>query len=49
MHRLYANAKKCQLGQQEIEYLGHVISHEGVAADSSKIEAVMEWSSPKSL
>ena len=49
MHQLYANANKCQFGQQKIEYLGHVISHEGVATDDSKIKAVMEWPSPKSL
>jgi len=49
VHRLHANVKKCQFRQQEIEYLGHAISQEGVAIDSSKVKAVMEWPSPKSL
>ena len=42
VHRLYANEKKCLFGQREIEYLGHVISQDGVAADNSKVKAVME-------
>lgn len=46
---LYANRKKCRFGQQEIEYLGHVISRCGVAADQAKIQPMVEWSTPKSL
>ncbi|XP_010501828.1 PREDICTED: uncharacterized protein LOC104779138 [Camelina sativa] len=32
-HKLYANQKKCQFGSQQIEYLGHVITPNGVVAD----------------
>lgn len=34
---------KCEFGQQQITYLGHVISAEGVATDPSKIKAVAAW------
>ena len=35
--------------QKEIQYLGHVISSEGIAVDSEKIKAVMEWPVPKDV
>lgn len=40
------NLAKCAFGQQEISYLGHVISAQGVATDPNKIKAVAEWKTP---
>jgi hypothetical protein len=34
---------------EEVAFLGHVLSAEGVAVDLSKIEAVSKWQSPKSV
>jgi hypothetical protein len=34
-------------GCQKVEYLGHVITEEGVEADPSKIEAMLKWHVPK--
>jgi len=31
------------LGQQRVEYLGHVISNKGVSGDPSKVSSVMQW------
>lgn len=48
-HCLFTNEKKCQFGQSQLEYLGHVISGQGVAADRSKVKAMLDWLVPKSL
>lgn len=48
-HKLYANRKKCQFGSKSVEYLGHVISEEGVAADTEKIQAMVEWREPRNI
>ena len=39
---------KCAFFRQEVQYLGHVISREGVAADPRKIEKVANWPEPTS-
>ena len=41
--RLFANQKKCVLGQPQIDYLGHVISGLAVLANPSKVKAMMRW------
>jgi hypothetical protein len=47
--QLYANPSKCSFGVQEVEYLGHIVSHEGVKVDPNKIKSMMEWPIPKTL
>eukprot|EP00253_Pinus_taeda_P009461 PITA_09461 len=39
---LYAKRSKCFFGVQEVEYLGHIVSHEGVKVDPSKIKSIKE-------
>jgi len=32
-----------------VSFLGHVISGDGIAVDPSKVEAVSQWETPKSV
>jgi hypothetical protein len=45
--QLYVKRTKCSFGQQEVQYLGHVISPEGVGVDSEKVEAMKKWPKPE--
>ena len=40
---------KCDLFQQQISYLGHIVSKEGVATDPDKIKDVTEWPQPTTV
>ena len=39
--------KKCTLCRQQVTFLGHVVSTDGVATDPSKTEAVSKWPTPQ--
>jgi len=45
---LYAKLSKCEFWLDEVTFLGHVVSAEGVKVDPSKIQTVVEWRPPKS-
>ncbi|KAI3759605.1 hypothetical protein L6452_07536 [Arctium lappa] len=46
--RLYAKFFKCDFWLKEVQFLGHIVTRVGVKVDPSKIEAMMNWESPKS-
>jgi hypothetical protein len=48
-HKLFAKLSKCTFGQQQIEYLGDIISAQGVSTDPTKIQAVQDCPVPKSI
>jgi hypothetical protein len=41
--------KKCRFAQQEIHYLGHILSAQGVRTDPEKVSAVMQWPTPTTV
>eukprot|EP00253_Pinus_taeda_P026609 PITA_26609 len=48
-HQLYAKFSKCDFLKVEIQYLGHIITKDGIAVDPKKIKAIMEWPVPKDV
>ncbi|GJW76158.1 putative reverse transcriptase domain-containing protein [Tanacetum coccineum] len=44
--KLYAKFSKCEFWLQEVYFLGHVVIHDGIHVDPSKIEAVKSWEAP---
>ena len=48
-HQLYVKPSKCFFGVQEVEYLGNIVSHEGVKVDPIKIKDIKEWRIPTTL
>jgi hypothetical protein len=47
-HCLLLKRSKCEFGKPSGAYLGHVISAAGVAMDQQKVQAVLDWTQPKS-
>lgn len=48
-NKLFVKEEKCAFGQEEVKYLGHVISRKGVAVDPEKIDAMLEWPKPTTV
>jgi hypothetical protein len=48
-HQLYAKFSKCAFWLKEVLFLGHIISTEGIAVESSKVQEVLDWKSPRSM
>ena len=45
--QLYAKSSKCFFGVQEVEYLGHNVSHEGVKVYHKKLNPLRNGKSPQ--
>ncbi|GKB26369.1 putative reverse transcriptase domain-containing protein [Tanacetum coccineum] len=44
--RLYSKFSKCEFWLQEVHFLSHVVNHNSIHVDPSKIEAVKNWKAP---
>ncbi|KAI3770409.1 hypothetical protein L6452_01541 [Arctium lappa] len=45
--KLYAKFSKCEFWLKEVQFLGHVVSKDGIKVDPVKIEAIKGWEAPK--
>jgi hypothetical protein len=48
-HQLYAKFSKCEFWLDQVEFLGHVISKEGIAVNPSKVQSVLDWQAPTNV
>jgi hypothetical protein len=48
-HQLYAKISKCEFWINEVPFLGHVISSEGIVVDPSKVKDVLDCKPPTSV
>ena len=47
--QLYAKLCKCEFWLNEVSFLGHIVSKEGIQVDRKKIEVVVEWKPPRNV
>ncbi|WVZ48949.1 LOW QUALITY PROTEIN: hypothetical protein U9M48_000334 [Paspalum notatum var. saurae] len=47
VHKLFLKRSKCVFGMKSVGYLGHVISAAGVAMDAQKVQAILQWPTPR--
>lgn len=43
----YLKRSKCLIGERQLDYLGHIVSGDGVRPDPSKIHAIVDWVTPQ--
>ncbi|MBW0553081.1 hypothetical protein O181_092796 [Austropuccinia psidii MF-1] len=46
---LFAKASKCVFHASSVEYLGYVVSSEGLKMDSCKVQKILNWPQPKNI
>ena len=48
-NNLYAKASKCVFHTNTVDYLGYVVSPEGLSMDQSKVARILDWPEPSSI
>ena len=48
-HLLYAKFSTCDLFKDKIQYLGHIVTKEGISVDPKKIKSIEYWLVPKDV
>ena len=45
--KLYAKFSKCEFWMEQVQFLGHIVSREGISVDPAKVEVVLNWERPR--
>ena len=48
-HQLYVKFSKCEFWLDQVAFLGHVVSKDGIQVDPKKIEIIAEWPRPTTV
>src|ERR1700719_977792 len=48
-HGLYARPDKCLFSRDSVEYLGFILSKEGLKIDPSKVQTIQDWPEPRKI
>ena len=48
-HKLYAKESKREFFKEQVYYLGHIITRDGLMIDPAKVEAIMNWPHPTNM
>jgi hypothetical protein len=48
-HHFHVKLSKCSFAKQELCYLGHIISSQGVSTSPTKIEVIRNWPQPTTV
>ncbi|MBW0562227.1 hypothetical protein O181_101942, partial [Austropuccinia psidii MF-1] len=48
-NNLFSKASKCVFHASSVEYLGYVVSSDGLKMDSSKVQQILNWPQPKNI
>lgn len=46
-NKLFAKLSKCEFWLQDVSFLGHVISSNGIIVDPSKVDTMLQLKAPK--
>jgi len=45
-HQLLLKRSNCSFAETSVAYLGHVVSGQGVAMDTRRVQAILDWPTP---
>ncbi len=49
LHGLFCNPAKCEFGVDTVEYLGYILSPDGLTMSEDKVKAIVEWPVPRKV
>ena len=47
--KLFSKLSKCDFWLKEVSFLGHIVYVEGIRVNPAKIEAIVNWKSPRNI